>query len=67
MPVEPLTMYRAYCDDDECEWQGDPGEDSGDAEIALSVHMAREHGAARPLPFGYEYRQADLEAALSGA
>jgi hypothetical protein len=29
--------------------------------------MAREHGTARPLPFGYEYRQADLEAALHGA
>lgn len=60
-------MYEALCDDEECEWQGGPEGDSGDAEINLSVHMAREHGITRPLPFGYEYRQADLEAALRGA
>lgn len=67
MPVDPVTMYEAWCDDEECEWRSVPGRDSGDAEIALSAHMAREHGTPRPLPFGYEYRQADLEAALRGA
>lgn len=74
MPVEPVMtrIYEAYCDlhddDDEnsCDWLWccEPYGDAGDCEIELCAHMLREHDVHRPLPFGYEYRQGDLDKKL---
>lgn len=79
MPVEPTCVYTAYCDlndgideddpaweDNLCDWSWtcDTLQDDGDCEIELSIHMLVTHGRRRELPYGYEYRQDDLDARL---